>query len=124
MRQTPGDSLDRQLNREGKHWIIKVETVGDAIKLAKAFKEQEPRTFSKKDVMYRLAVSLQEKRISADRINAVLLKKLIEDGYLGVVAQEPTSSVGAEESKSAAATEESKPAGAEEAKKPEGEAAT
>src|SRR5580658_4002976 len=35
MAKTLGQSLDHQLNKSGKHWIIKTSNVGDAIKLAK-----------------------------------------------------------------------------------------
>jgi hypothetical protein len=88
MKKTQGDSVDSQLNKAGKHWVIEISAVGDAIQLAKAFKEREPRFFSRDDVMHRFAASVQERRISTERITPGLWKKLIEEGYLQVVAKQ------------------------------------
>jgi hypothetical protein len=87
-RQTTGDSVDTQL--KGKHWIIEINTVADAIMLAKAFKDRPERSFSQAEVMRRFARSVQEMCISTDRITSGLWNKLIDGGYLQVVArQEP-----------------------------------
>jgi hypothetical protein len=91
MRKTRGDSVDSELNKANKHWVIDVATVGDAIKLAKAFKEREELPFSRDNVMRRFAVSIQQKRISTERISAGLWKKLIDDGYLSVAADQPAA---------------------------------
>lgn len=85
--RTPGDSVDSQLNKSGKHGIVRVNTIGDAISLAKAFKAREPHSFSRAVVMRRFAISVQEKRISVERITSGLWRKLIDDGHLQVIAQ-------------------------------------
>jgi len=88
MHQTRGESLDPQLNKANKHWVIKINSVGDAIKLAKALKEHEPRVFSRSEIMKLFAKSLQEKRIPVDKVSEGLWKKLLEEGYLQVVAEQ------------------------------------
>jgi hypothetical protein len=89
MSKTPGTSLDPTLNRSGKHWVIEIDTVGDAIKLAKAFKTRDAIPFSRVEVMRRVARSLQDGRIPAERISYGLWKKLIEERHLQVVAEQP-----------------------------------
>lgn len=86
-RKTQGDSVDPLLNKAGKHWVIEVNTVQEAIKLGKAFKDRESRTFSRPEVMRRFAVSVQQKRIPSEKIKPGLWTKLIRDGYVQVVAE-------------------------------------
>jgi hypothetical protein len=42
MQETRGDSVDSVLNKAKRHSVIKISTVGDAIRLAKALKEHPP----------------------------------------------------------------------------------
>jgi hypothetical protein len=87
MRQELGTSVDTGLNKSGNHWIIQVNTAGDAMKLAKLFKRREPCFFSKEEVLRLFATSLQQKRISTDRISSGLWKKLLDGGYLQILAK-------------------------------------
>jgi hypothetical protein len=86
MRQTAGDSLDSRL--KGKHNIIQVNTAGEAIKLAKAFKDRPEKSFSQVDVMRRFAKSVQERHISTKRITPELWSKLIGGEYLQLSTKE------------------------------------
>ncbi|HZP76599.1 MAG TPA: hypothetical protein VFB45_10685 [Pseudolabrys sp.] len=87
MRQTPGESVDTPLNKSGAHWVIETNCVDDAIRLAHGFKQRSPRTLNRAAVMRRFALSIQEKRISDQNIAPRLWKRLIDDGYLAVVAE-------------------------------------
>jgi hypothetical protein len=82
MRKTKGDSLDSKLNNAGKHWVIQINTVGDAIMLAKAFKDRDPIFYGKAKVMEVFASALAAGRITTDAIAAGLVKKLFEEGHL------------------------------------------
>jgi hypothetical protein len=88
MAKEHGASVDADLNRTEKHWTIQINTVGDAIKLAKAFKKRPPHFYSKGQVMRLFAVSVQQGRISTSRIIPGLWNKLLEGGYLQVIAQQ------------------------------------
>ena len=90
MKQTMGDSVDNKL--KGKHWVIEINTAGEAIKLAKAFIDRPERSFSQADVMRRFAKSVQEKRISTTRISAELWNKLIDGRYIQVVTEQKSGS--------------------------------
>lgn len=92
VRKTKGESLDNILNGSSKHWIIQIRTVGDAIKLAKAFKDRDEITYSQKRVMQQFAVSLQEGRISSRNISSELWKKLVDGKHLQVLAELPQTS--------------------------------
>jgi hypothetical protein len=86
MRKTPGISLDTKLNSGGTHWIIQISTVGDAIRLAKAFKERESLSFTRADIMRRFAASLQAKRIPPEKVMPGLWKKLIDEAWVQIAA--------------------------------------
>jgi hypothetical protein len=88
-KKTAGESSDTALNRASRHWTIEIKTVDDAIRLAKAFKDRDKKYFNQNEVMRQFAIALQEKRISAERVTAGLWKKLIDRGYLQVVAERP-----------------------------------
>ena len=85
MNQTQGDSLDATLNKSGRHWTVTIVSVLDAIKLAKALKECEPKIYSRNEVMQRFATSLQERRIQFDKISSRLWRRLIDERHLRVV---------------------------------------
>jgi hypothetical protein len=69
--------------------VIEIATVGNAIKLAKAFKERAEIPVGRDRVMRRFAVSLQEKRITTEKVTSGLWKKLIDEGYLQIIAERP-----------------------------------
>jgi hypothetical protein len=101
LKNAKGVSLDSKLN--GVHRVIEVNTVSDAIRLAKAFKERPPCILSRAEVMRKFAASLQAKRIGTDKVAHQLWRRLIEEGYMQIVAQ-PTSSSDADAANVAAAT--------------------
>jgi hypothetical protein len=84
-RQTRGGTLDDELNKSSRHWIIKVNTVGEAIRLAKALSEHPPITFNQDEVMCKFASSLQGKFINAERVTPKLFKRLIDGGHLRII---------------------------------------
>lgn len=93
MKTTKGESLDSKLNGAGKHAVIQINTVSDAIKLARAFKAREPIFFGRAQVMKAFASSLAAGRISAEAVSAGLIKRLFDEGYLQFVAKEQAASV-------------------------------
>ncbi|WP_439375381.1 hypothetical protein [Bradyrhizobium sp. DASA03120] len=82
MKTTKGESLDRVLNKAGKHHVIVIKSVGDAIELAKAFKARPPVNRNQGEVMQAMATGLASGRISPDDVSGSLMKKLFEQGYL------------------------------------------
>ena len=94
VKQTKGDSLDVELNASGKHWVVQIETVTDAILLAKALTSRGPLFYRKDEVMRAFASSLASGRIPPDRVHPDLLKKLFEGGLLRFVAAERESGDG------------------------------
>jgi hypothetical protein len=94
MKTTKGESLDSKLNNAGKHSVIQIDSVGDAIKLAKAFTARQPIFFGKDQVMKAFASSLAAGRISADAVAAGLVKRLFDEGYLQLAVRQQAASVG------------------------------
>ncbi|MGJ4945134.1 hypothetical protein ACQR1W_31555 [Bradyrhizobium sp. HKCCYLS1011] len=86
-----GTTVDTVLNKAGKHWVIKITKIGDAIKLAKALKDpnQPVRFYSREQVMRCFAESLEAKRIGTEKITTGLWQKLLNEGHLQVVAAPP-----------------------------------
>ncbi|MFT4116547.1 hypothetical protein [Bradyrhizobium sp.] len=82
MKTTVGLSLDSQLNNAGKHQVIEINSVGDAIELAKAFKGKDPIFYSRDQVMYAMAAALAYGRIQSDAIGPGLVKKLFDGRHI------------------------------------------
>ncbi|MEY9466330.1 hypothetical protein ABH973_006743 [Bradyrhizobium ottawaense] len=92
MKKTKGGSLDEKLNSAGKHEVIQISTVGEAIALAKAFKAKPPIFYSQEKVMRAMASSIASGRIKTENISSSLMKKLFEGGHLQlrVLPDEPS----------------------------------
>lgn len=77
MKSTRGESLDTKLNGASKHQVIQINSVGDAIALAKAFKFRDPIFRSQAQVMQAMAAALASGRIQSDAVGSGLIKKAV-----------------------------------------------
>jgi hypothetical protein len=84
-KQLRGECLDSTLNNGGRHWVVTVNTVEDAIKFAKSFKSLDEQFFRRDEVLKCFATSVLEGRIKTDKITAGLWKKLIDERHLRLI---------------------------------------
>ncbi|QOZ66574.1 hypothetical protein WN72_09450 [Bradyrhizobium arachidis] len=89
MKSTRGESLDTKLNGASKHQVIQINSVGDAIALAKAFKFRDPIFRSQAQVMQAMAAALASGRIQSDAVGSGLIKKLFDAGHIQLALPAP-----------------------------------